>query len=64
MGHTFGNLFYEDKILKIVKDYDLYLIEDNCDALDSRYKGKLTGTFGLLSTLSFYPAHHTTMGEW
>ena len=63
VAHTLGNPFDVDKILKIVKDHDLYLIEDNCDALGSRYKGKLTGTFGHFSTLSFYPAHHITMGE-
>lgn len=63
VAHTLGNPFDVDKILKIVKDHDLYLVEDNCDALGSRYKGKLTGTFGHFSTLSFYPAHHITMGE-
>ena len=63
VAHTLGNPFDVDKILKIVKDHGLYLVEDNCDALGSRYKGKLTGTFGHFSTLSFYPAHHITMGE-
>ena len=63
VAHTLGNPFDLDKILKIVKDHDLYLVEDNCDALGSRYKGKLTGTFGHFSTLSFYPAHHITTGE-
>ena len=47
----------------MVKKYDLWFIEDNCDALGSRYKGKFTGTFGHISTCSFYPAHHITMGE-
>ena len=63
IAHTLGNPFNVDKIMKIVKDNDLYLIEDNCDALGSKYKGKMTGTFGHYSTLSFYPAHHITMGE-
>lgn len=63
VAHTLGNPFDVDKIIKIVKDNDLYLIEDNCDALGSKYKGKMTGTFGHYSTLSFYPAHHITMGE-
>ena len=63
VAHTLGNPFDVEKILKIVIDHDLYLIEDNCDALGSLYKGKLTGTFGHFSTLSFYPAHHITMGE-
>ena len=63
VAHTLGNPFDVDRILKIVKDYGLYLVEDNCDALGSIYKGKKTGTFGHFSTLSFYPAHHITMGE-
>lgn len=63
VAHTLGNPFDLDKILRIAKDHDLYLVEDNCDALGSRYKGKMTGTFGDFSTLSFYPAHHITMGE-
>lgn len=63
LAHTLGNPFDIDAILKIVKKHDLWLIEDNCDALGSTYKGKLTGTFGHLATLSFYPAHHITTGE-
>ena len=63
VAHTLGNPFDVDRMLKIVKDYDLYLVEDNCDALGSKYKGRKTGTFGHFSTLSFYPAHHITMGE-
>ena len=47
----------------MVKKYNLWFIEDNCDALGSRYNGKYTGTFGHISTFSFYPAHHITMGE-
>ena len=61
--HTLGNPFDVDKTLKIAKKYNLWLIEDNCDALGSKYKGKYTGAFGDISTNSFYPAHHITMGE-
>lgn len=62
-AHTLGNPFELDKILKIIKKYNLWLIEDNCDALGSKYQGKYTGSFGHISTGSFYPAHHITMGE-
>lgn len=61
--HTLGNPFDVDKILKISKKHNIWLIEDNCDALGSKYNGKYTGTFGDISTCSFYPAHHITMGE-
>ena len=61
--HTLGNPAELGKILKIAKKYNLWFIEDNCDALGSKYKGKYTGTFGHISTSSFYPAHHITMGE-
>jgi CDP-4-dehydro-6-deoxyglucose reductase, E1 len=61
--HTLGNPADLDTILRMVKKYDLWFIEDNCDALGSRYRGKFTGTFGHISTCSFYPAHHITMGE-
>ncbi|MDD5772153.1 MAG: lipopolysaccharide biosynthesis protein RfbH [bacterium] len=63
VAHTLGNPFNLDKILKLADKYGLWLLEDNCDALGSRYKGKYTGTFGHISTASFYPAHHITMGE-
>ena len=63
IAHTFGNPFNLDVVMELVKIYDLWLIEDNCDALGSKYNGKLTGTFGHLATLSFYPAHHITTGE-
>jgi CDP-4-dehydro-6-deoxyglucose reductase, E1 len=63
MAHTLGNPFDLDAVLEIVKRHNLWLIEDNCDALGSTYRGKLTGTFGDMSTVSFYPAHHMTMGE-
>lgn len=63
MAHTLGNPFDLNAIMQVVRKHDLWLIEDNCDAVGSRYDGKLTGTFGHLSTVSFYPAHHMTMGE-
>jgi len=63
IAHTLGNPANLEKILKIVKKYNLWFIEDNCDALGSKYKGKYTGTFGHLATFSFYPAHQITMGE-
>jgi CDP-6-deoxy-D-xylo-4-hexulose-3-dehydrase len=63
MAHTLGVPFNLDTVLKLVKEHDLWLIEDNCDALGSRYRGQLTGSFGHLGTFSFYPAHHITMGE-
>jgi len=61
--HTLGNPANLNKIIKIVEKYKLWFIEDNCDALGSRYNDKYTGTFGHISTFSFYPAHHITMGE-
>lgn len=63
IAHTLGNPFNLDEIMKLRKKYNLWLIEDNCDALGSKYKGKYTGSFGDISTLSFYPAHHITTGE-
>lgn len=63
MAHTMGVPFSLDAVLALVKKHNLWLIEDNCDALGSTYRGQLTGTYGHLSTFSFYPAHHITMGE-
>lgn len=63
IAHTLGNPFDVDAILAFCKQHKLYLVEDNCDALGTLYKGKLTGSFGDLSTSSFYPPHHITMGE-
>jgi CDP-6-deoxy-D-xylo-4-hexulose-3-dehydrase len=63
LAHSLGNPFNLKIILEICKKYNLWLIEDNCDALGSRFNGQLTGTFGDIGTLSFYPAHHITMGE-
>ena len=63
IAHTLGNPFNLEKINKIVKEHDLWLIEDDCDSLGATYKNRKTGSFGDLATLSFYPAHHITMGE-
>lgn len=63
LAHTLGNPFDLDKVMKIAQKHNLWVIEDNCDALGSRYDGKYTGTFGHIATFSFYPAHHITMGE-
>jgi len=62
-AHNLGNPADMDSIMEIAKKYNLYVIEDNCDALDSRYNRQLTGSFGDISTYSFYAAHHLTMGE-
>ncbi len=63
LAHTLGNPFDLNAVVEFCRRNRLWLIEDNCDALGSRYKGQLTGTFGDLSTQSFYPPHHLTMGE-
>ena len=63
IAHTLGNPFNLDIVVAIAKKYNLWLIEDDCDSLGATYRDKKTGTFGDLSTLSFYPAHHITMGE-
>jgi CDP-6-deoxy-D-xylo-4-hexulose-3-dehydrase len=63
LAHTLGNPYNLDVIMELVEKHDLWLIEDCCDALGSKYKGKKVGTFGHLATCSFYPAHHITMGE-
>lgn len=63
LAHTMGNPFDLDAIVAICKEHNLWLIEDNCDALGSKYNGKYTGTFGHIATCSFYPAHHITLGE-
>lgn len=63
MAHTLGNPFNVQAIMDICKRHNLWLIEDNCDALGSTYDGKRTGSFGDLATISFYPAHHITTGE-
>jgi CDP-6-deoxy-D-xylo-4-hexulose-3-dehydrase len=63
IAHTLGNPFDIDEVSDFCRRHELYLIEDNCDALGSIYKGRRTGSFGHLSTHSFYPAHHITLGE-
>lgn len=63
MAHTLGNPFNVTSVTDFCRRHDLWLIEDNCDALGSTYDGTFTGTFGDLSTQSFYPPHHITMGE-
>jgi len=63
MAHTLGNPFNVNFIKKLCKEKDLWLVEDNCDALGSTYSSQRTGQFGDTSTLSFYPAHHITTGE-
>jgi CDP-6-deoxy-D-xylo-4-hexulose-3-dehydrase len=63
LAHTLGNPYCLDTIVNLCKKYSLWLIEDCCDALGSLYDNRLVGTFGDIATLSFYPAHHITMGE-
>ncbi len=63
IAHTLGNPFNIDAVMQLANEHNLWVIEDNCDAFGSAYKGKKTGTFGHLSTISFYPAHHITTGE-
>lgn len=63
LAHSLGNPFNLDVVVALCKKYNLWLIEDCCDALGSKYNGQLVGTFGDIATLSFYPAHHITMGE-
>jgi CDP-6-deoxy-D-xylo-4-hexulose-3-dehydrase len=63
IAHTLGKPFNLEAIIKIAKRYNLWLIEDCCDALGSKYNGKYVGTFGDIATFSFYPAHQITMGE-
>lgn len=63
IAHTLGNPFNVDVVMDVARKYNLWVIEDNCDAFGSTYKEKFTGTFGHISTISFYPAHHITTGE-
>lgn len=63
LAHTLGNPFNLDVVTELCRKYGLWLVEDCCDALGATYRGKMVGTFGDISTLSFYPAHHITMGE-
>jgi len=63
IAHTLGNPFDLDTVLALARRHNLYVVEDTCDALGATYRGKLVGTHGDIGTLSFYPAHHITMGE-
>lgn len=63
IAHTLGNPFNLNIVMDVAKRHNLWVIEDDCDSLGATYNGKKTGTFGDLATVSFYPAHHITMGE-
>ena len=63
MAHTLGNPFDLEAVMRVAKKHDLFVIEDTCDAVGALYKGKPVGSFGDISTVSYYPAHHITMGE-
>lgn len=63
LAHSLGNPFNLDVVTALCKQHNLWLIEDCCDALGTSYRGQMVGTFGDIGTLSFYPAHHITMGE-
>lgn len=63
LAHTLGNPYNLNVIKALCEKHDLWLVEDCCDALGSTYENKIVGTFGDIGTLSFYPAHHITMGE-
>ncbi|WP_342359607.1 lipopolysaccharide biosynthesis protein RfbH [Terrarubrum flagellatum] len=63
IAHTLGNPFNLGEVMRVAKKHNLYVVEDCCDALGATYDGRKVGTFGNLGTLSFYPAHHITMGE-
>jgi len=63
IAHTLGNPFDLSEVMRVAEKYNLWVIEDCCDALGATYDGKGVGTFGHIGTLSFYPAHHITMGE-
>ena len=63
IAHSLGNPFDVETVASFCKEHDLYLIEDCCDAFGAKFNGRNVGTFGVLATLSFYPAHHITTGE-
>jgi len=63
LAHTLGIPFNVDRVMEVAKKHGLWVVEDNCDALGAKWNGRYTGTFGDMGTLSFYPAHHITMGE-
>lgn len=63
IAHTMGNPFDLDRVMEVARRHSLWVIEDTCDAIGSEYRGRKVGTIGDLGTVSFYPAHHITMGE-
>ena len=63
LAHTLGNPFDLGEVMRVAEKYNLFVVEDCCDALGATYRGQGVGTFGHVGTLSFYPAHHITMGE-
>jgi CDP-6-deoxy-D-xylo-4-hexulose-3-dehydrase len=63
IAHSLGNPFNLDEVMRVAKKYNLWVVEDDCDSLGATYRDKKTGTYGDISTFSFYPAHHITMGE-
>jgi CDP-6-deoxy-D-xylo-4-hexulose-3-dehydrase len=63
IAHTLGNPFCVEEVMRVARKYDLWVVEDCCDALGSTYDGRKVGTYGDIGTVSFYPAHHITMGE-
>ncbi|TWR31172.1 lipopolysaccharide biosynthesis protein RfbH [Mucilaginibacter pallidiroseus] len=63
IAHSLGNPFDLDEVMRVAKKYNLWVVEDDCDSFGATYRGKKTGTYGDISTFSFYPAHHITMGE-
>jgi CDP-6-deoxy-D-xylo-4-hexulose-3-dehydrase len=63
IAHALGNPFEAAEIAELARAHDLFFVEDNCDAVGTTYQGRMTGTFGDVTTVSFYPAHHLTMGE-
>ena len=63
LSHTLGNPFDIERVIEFAQEHNLWIIEDNCDALGSMYRNRYTGTFGHIATYSFYPPHHITMGE-
>lgn len=63
IAHSLGNPFNLQEVMRVAKKYNLWVIEDDCDSMGATYDGKKTGTYGDLATVSFYPAHHITMGE-
>lgn len=63
LAHTLGNMYDMDKVMSLANKYDLWVIEDSCDALGAKWNSNYAGTIGHIGTYSFYPAHHITMGE-